>query len=96
VVVKDSWGQFHQHFTRGFFVRKFCTKLFVLEVKVKLFIDAKKMAQLHSKNVGEIDSWSLFSVGRCHLRFDCTYIERNATKFYRKQTKKVEVLKKRT
>jgi hypothetical protein len=29
----------------------------VLEVKVKLFIGAKKMAQLRSKNVDEIDSW---------------------------------------
>jgi hypothetical protein len=28
---------------------------YVLEVKVKLFIGAKKMAQLRSKNVGEID-----------------------------------------
>ncbi len=24
----DPWGRFHQHFTRGFFVRKFCAKLF--------------------------------------------------------------------
>ncbi len=22
------WSQFHQHFTRGFFVQKFCAKLF--------------------------------------------------------------------
>jgi hypothetical protein len=28
----------------------------VLEVKVKLFIGAKKLAQLRSKNVDEIDS----------------------------------------
>jgi hypothetical protein len=38
----------------------FCTKVsfeafFVLEVKVKLFIGAKKMAQLRLKNVDEID-----------------------------------------
>ncbi len=63
----------------------------MLEVKVKLFIGGRKMAKLHSKNVGEIDSWSLFSVGRRNLRFDCIYIKRNATRFYRKQTKKVEV-----
>jgi hypothetical protein len=30
---------------------------FVLEVKVKLFIGARKLAQLRSYNVGEIDSW---------------------------------------
>ncbi len=29
---------------------------FVFEVKAKLFIDARKLAQLRSKNVGEIDS----------------------------------------
>jgi hypothetical protein len=41
-------------------VRLFCTKVlieafFVFEVKVKLFIGPKKMAQLRSKNVGEIE-----------------------------------------
>jgi hypothetical protein len=45
-------GQFHQHFTLSFFLQKFCANFFVLEVKVKLFIGAKKMAQLRSKNVG--------------------------------------------
>jgi hypothetical protein len=39
-------GQFHQHFMRGFFLRKFCAKLFVLVVKVKLFIGERKLAQL--------------------------------------------------
>ncbi len=33
--------------------------IFVLEVKVILFIGAKKMAQIRSKNVDEIDSWRL-------------------------------------
>jgi hypothetical protein len=33
----------------------------VLEVKVNLFIGTKKMAQLHSKNVGEIDSCDQFN-----------------------------------
>jgi hypothetical protein len=51
-------GQFHQSFTCDFFVPKFRMKFFVLEVKVNFFIGAKKMAQWHSKNVGEIDSMS--------------------------------------
>jgi hypothetical protein len=66
------WGQFHQHFTRGFFVRKFARSFFVLEVKVKLFIGAKKMAQLRSKNVGEIDSVCL-SVSRAWMWF-CKHV----------------------
>jgi hypothetical protein len=47
--METAMGQFHQHLTRSFFV---------LEVKVKFFIGAKKMAQLRSKNVGETDSMS--------------------------------------
>jgi hypothetical protein len=34
----SSWAQFHQHFTRGFFVRKFRTKLFLyLDLRFVLF-----------------------------------------------------------
>ncbi len=40
----------------AFSYERFAQSFFVLEVKVKLFIDAKKMAQMRSKNVGEIYS----------------------------------------
>ncbi len=40
----------------GSFVRKFHAKLFVLAVKVKLFIGARILAQMRFENVGEIDS----------------------------------------
>jgi hypothetical protein len=36
--------------------KSFARSFFAIEVKVKLFIGAKKMAQLRSKNVGDIDS----------------------------------------
>jgi hypothetical protein len=42
----------------GLFVQKFRTKFFVLAVKVKLFIGARILAQMHLKNVDEIDSRS--------------------------------------
>jgi hypothetical protein len=48
------------HFTNilcpAFSYESFARGFFVLEVKVKLFTGAKKMSQLRSKNVGEIDS----------------------------------------
>jgi hypothetical protein len=57
-VLKQDWGQFHQHFTRAFFVRKFFERsFFVLAVKAKLFSCARILAQLRQYNVGEIDSW---------------------------------------
>jgi hypothetical protein len=40
----------------AFLYKSFLQSFFVLEVKVKLFIGAKKMAQLRSKNVGEIET----------------------------------------
>jgi hypothetical protein len=40
----------------AFSYERFLQSFFVLEVKVTLFIDAKKMAQMRSKNVGEIYS----------------------------------------
>jgi hypothetical protein len=58
----EKWqlrGHFHQHFILHVafsYDESFMRSFYVLEVKVKLFIGAKKMAQLHSKNVGEIDS----------------------------------------
>jgi hypothetical protein len=42
----------------SFLYKSFAQSFFVLEVKVKLSIGAKKMAQLRSKNVDEIDSCS--------------------------------------
>jgi hypothetical protein len=45
----------------AFLYKSFAQSFFVLEVKVKLFIGAKKMVQLCSKNVGEID----FRLYRC-------------------------------
>jgi hypothetical protein len=41
-------GQFHQHFTRGFFEQKFCAKLILLAVKVKIFICGGNLAQMRS------------------------------------------------
>jgi hypothetical protein len=41
-------GQFHQHFSRGFLYESFAQSFFVLEVKIKLFIGASKLAQLRS------------------------------------------------
>jgi hypothetical protein len=39
-------SQFHQHFTRGFFVRKFCAKLFLyLDFRFVLFL-AQKAARI--------------------------------------------------
>jgi hypothetical protein len=51
----------HGSISPTFYTQLFCTKVsrkafFVLEVKVKVFIGAKKMAQLGSKKVDEIDS----------------------------------------
>ncbi len=40
----------------AFSYKSFAQSFFVLEVKVKLFINARKLAQLRSKNIGEIDS----------------------------------------
>jgi hypothetical protein len=42
----------------AFSYKSFARSFFVHEVKVKLFIDSRKLAQLRLKNVGEIDSWS--------------------------------------
>ncbi len=39
-----------------FLYESFSRSFFVLEVKVKLFIGTKKMEQMRSKNVDEIDS----------------------------------------
>ncbi len=52
----SSWVNFTNILRTAFLYKSFTQSLFVLEVKVKLFIGAKKIAQLHSKNVGEIDS----------------------------------------
>jgi hypothetical protein len=41
-------GQFFQHFTHGFLYESLAESFFVLEVKVKLFIGASKLAQLRS------------------------------------------------
>jgi hypothetical protein len=54
-----SWVNFTNILRTTFLYESFAQSFFVLEVKVKLFIDAKKMAL---KNVGEIDSW------KCNFR----------------------------
>jgi hypothetical protein len=43
-------------FCAAFLYESFARSFFVLEVKVNFLLAAKKMAQLRSKNVGEIDS----------------------------------------
>ncbi len=48
-------------YARLFLYESFWQSFFVLNEKVKLFIGAKEMAQLCSKNVGEIDSCSQFT-----------------------------------
>jgi hypothetical protein len=47
-------------FYARFLYKSLARSIFVLEVKVKLFIVAMKMAHLRSKNVGEIDTKSFF------------------------------------
>ena len=49
-------GRFHQHFVRGFFVRKFRAKLFVLKFKVCTLLAQKYWRKSHAYIVGEIDS----------------------------------------
>jgi hypothetical protein len=42
--------QFHQHFTRGFFVQKLHTKLFCTHILGLNFYGARKLAQMRSLN----------------------------------------------
>jgi hypothetical protein len=49
--------QFHQHFTRGFFVQKFCTKLFCTYILGLNFFWPKNIGA----NAGEIDHMFLLS-----------------------------------
>ncbi len=58
----------------AFLYESFTSSFFVLEVKVKLFIGAKKMVQMCSKNVDEIDSrlyqvWNRIHCSKCNHKW---------------------------
>ncbi len=53
--VEGEKFQFHQNFTRGFFIWKFCAKLFCIYILDLDFFGKRILAQMRLKNVGKID-----------------------------------------
>ncbi len=86
---KSSGFYFTNILWAAFSYESFVWSFFVLEVNVKLFIGAKKMAQMRSKNVDEIDSSSKFH--QHYTRSFCTSIF--APKKYKPKSKYKKVLR---
>jgi hypothetical protein len=66
----EDWVNLTNILRAAFLYKSFARSFFVLEVKVKLFIGAKKMVQLRSRKVGEIDSRSIYVSALQLLFFD--------------------------
>ncbi len=55
---RPPWVNFTSILGAAFMYKSFVQSFFVLEVKVKLYSGPRKLAQLRSNNVGEIDSFN--------------------------------------
>jgi hypothetical protein len=56
VPLRTPWVNFTNILHTAYSYQSFARSFFVLAVKVKLFIGARILAQMHLLNVGEIDS----------------------------------------
>jgi hypothetical protein len=53
----SSLCQFHQHSTRGFFVQKFCAKLFLLHFRLELFLAKEYWLKCTHKNLVKLTTY---------------------------------------